>query len=55
MTSKTEFDPDNHLLACPFSDGCILPKKAEICQFPGYKECPEYQMKVKKIKPHTIH
>lgn len=50
MALKTGFDPESHLLPCPFSDSCVLPKKEEICNFPSYKECPEYHIKVKKLK-----
>ncbi|MBY8982144.1 MAG: hypothetical protein KGD57_04285 [Candidatus Lokiarchaeota archaeon] len=51
----TSFDPKAHLLPCPFSVSCILPKNGNICKFPGYKVCPEYQIKEKKMKPHLIH
>jgi hypothetical protein len=47
---KSEFDPESHLLPCPFSDNCSLPKREDICTFPTYKECAEYREKVKKLK-----
>jgi len=49
------FNPETHLLPCPFSISCILPKNGDICKFPNYKECCEYQIKAKKIKTYPIY
>ncbi|MBD3197800.1 MAG: hypothetical protein GF317_22300 [Candidatus Lokiarchaeota archaeon] len=54
MTVKTDFNPEAYLLPCPFSESCLLPKKTDICSFPNYKVCPEYEVKVRKLKPKTI-
>ncbi|MBY9005822.1 MAG: hypothetical protein KGD63_03605 [Candidatus Lokiarchaeota archaeon] len=51
----TNFNPETHLLPCPFSISCILPKSGSICKFPSYKECSEYHFKTKKIKTHLIY
>ncbi|TXT66778.1 MAG: hypothetical protein BAJALOKI3v1_10048 [Promethearchaeota archaeon] len=39
-----------NILFCPFSESCILPQKCEICKFPNYKQCPEYELKFSKLK-----
>ena len=49
------YNLETHLLPCPFSISCILPKNDDICKFPCYKECSEYQMKAKKIKSNRIY
>ncbi len=41
--------PDN-LLECPFAHTCNLPVNQHSCNFPEYKVCPEYQIKLKKLK-----
>jgi hypothetical protein len=52
--NNTDFKPEEHLLPCPFSSSCILPKRASTCNFPNYKVCAEYDVKVKKLKPRMI-
>ncbi|MEJ2250263.1 MAG: hypothetical protein P8Y70_10435 [Candidatus Lokiarchaeota archaeon] len=37
------------LFDCPFMGSCVLPKHPT-CNFPDYKQCPEYSNKVRKIK-----
>ncbi|MFX0036733.1 MAG: hypothetical protein ACFE9I_13975 [Candidatus Hermodarchaeota archaeon] len=39
----------NNLLECPFSHNCALPVKQNSCNFPKFKVCPEYQIKLKKL------
>ncbi|MBN1213845.1 MAG: hypothetical protein JXA99_00230 [Candidatus Lokiarchaeota archaeon] len=41
---------NKHILICPFSNSCILPKSEVICDFPCYKICPEYQLRGEKLK-----
>jgi hypothetical protein len=50
MSSELNFDLDNLLLACPFQKSCNLPKMQSLCNFPEYKLCPDYQVKLKKVK-----
>ncbi|MFX0005488.1 MAG: hypothetical protein ACFFA7_13580 [Promethearchaeota archaeon] len=38
------------LLECPFAHTCNLPINPHSCNFPECKICPEYQIKLKKIK-----
>lgn len=53
MSSDLNFNPDNLLLGCPFSKSCILPKNQNICRFPEYKFCPDYDSKLQKIKSES--
>jgi len=41
---------DTSLLSCPFTRSCHLPKAKEVCDFPSYKICPEYQTGLNKLK-----
>ena len=41
---------DVSLLSCPFTLSCHLPKAKEVCDFPNYKMCPEYQSGLNKLK-----
>jgi len=41
---------DESLLSCPFTRSCLLPKDKEVCGFPNYKLCPEYQLGLNKLK-----
>ena len=41
---------DESLLSCPFTRSCHLPKDKEVCGFPNYKLCPEYQLDLNKLK-----
>lgn len=50
--NETDFNPEEHLLPCPFFSSCVLPKRESTCNFPNYKQCSEYNVKVKKIRPH---
>ena len=46
-----ELEPkDESLLSCPFMRSCHLPKAKEVCDFPNYKICPEYQSGLNKLK-----
>ncbi|MFW9829464.1 MAG: hypothetical protein ACFFEY_17960 [Candidatus Thorarchaeota archaeon] len=40
----------NNLNECPFLPRCSLPINQNSCNFPEYKVCPEYQVKLKKLK-----
>jgi hypothetical protein len=40
----------NKLHECPFLQTCSLPINQTSCNFPEYKVCPEYQVKLKKLK-----
>ncbi|MHA2290225.1 MAG: hypothetical protein ACXABG_15675 [Promethearchaeota archaeon] len=47
----TEIEPrDVSLLSCPFIRSCHLPKTKEVCDFPNFKHCPEYQSELSKLK-----
>ena len=41
---------DVSLLSCPFTRSCHLPKAKEVCDFPNYKICSEYQLGLNKLK-----
>ncbi len=46
-----ELEPmEDSLLPCPFTRSCHLPKGKEVCDFPNYKMCPEYQSGLNKLK-----
>ena len=48
---NTEIEPsDEALLSCPFSRSCHLPKTKEVCDFPNFKLCPDYQSGLSKLK-----
>lgn len=38
------------LLSCPFMRSCHLPQASEVCDFPNYKMCPDYQSSLNKLK-----
>lgn len=48
--SDSKLDIQGHLIICPFYILCRLPKNAYICNFPEYKTCPEYEVKVRNLK-----
>ncbi len=50
MSSKLNFNPEENMLSCAFNHACTLPKSKEVCNFPNYKECPEYQSRMIKLK-----
>lgn len=50
MSSDLNSNLDNLLLACPFLNSCNLPKNQNLCNFPEYKLCPDYQVKLQKVK-----
>ena len=41
---------EDSLLSCPFMRSCHLPKDDEVCDFPNYKICSEYQSGLNKLK-----
>ncbi|MFX1366526.1 MAG: hypothetical protein ACFE9Y_16525 [Promethearchaeota archaeon] len=41
---------DINLLECPFSHTCTLPVKLDSCNFPKFKVCAEYQIRLNKLK-----
>ncbi|MHA1242754.1 MAG: hypothetical protein ACTSQU_18510 [Promethearchaeota archaeon] len=48
---NTEVKPwEDSLLSCPFTRSCHLPKGHEVCDFPSYKLCPDYQTGLNKLK-----
>lgn len=53
MHSELNFNQDSHILSCPFSDKCNLPKSQSLCNFPDYKVCPEYQTKLNTLRTAT--
>ena len=44
---------EDSLLSCPFIRSCHLPKTKEVCDFPNYKICSEYQTDLNKLKSAT--
>lgn len=49
MINQSDFDVENNIITCPFSYSCKLPKTHNLCNFPGYKICPDYQVKLQKL------
>ncbi|MFW9948669.1 MAG: hypothetical protein ACFFKA_00915 [Candidatus Thorarchaeota archaeon] len=49
MNMELESNEDS-LLSCPFMRSCHLPKAREVCDFPNYKMCSEYQSGLNKLK-----
>ncbi len=41
---------DINILECPFSHTCTLPVKLNSCNFPKFKVCPEYHIRLKRLK-----
>ena len=50
MISESERELDNVFLACPFTHSCNLPKVKSLCNFPDYKQCRDYEIKLQKLK-----
>jgi hypothetical protein len=53
MSSQLDNSLENCLLTCPFSHICNLPKIKDICNFPEYKVCSEYETKLNKLRSTT--
>ncbi|MBY9009333.1 MAG: hypothetical protein KGD74_05650 [Candidatus Lokiarchaeota archaeon] len=49
MNNEIDFRKES-LLPCPFTLSCHLPKANEVCDFPNYKMCSEYQSALNKLK-----
>ncbi|MBD3212371.1 MAG: hypothetical protein GF311_07170 [Candidatus Lokiarchaeota archaeon] len=47
---KNRFDPEVHILPCPFNSSCTLPQTENICLFPNYRQCSEFQQKERNLK-----
>ncbi|MEJ2294277.1 MAG: hypothetical protein P8Y23_05860 [Candidatus Lokiarchaeota archaeon] len=45
-----KFDPEREIQCCAFNHSCTLPKSKEVCNFPNFKACPEYQARMIKLK-----
>jgi len=45
-----DFNPEDHILPCPFYINCILPKNDTLCNFPEYKFCSDYQKMFTELK-----
>jgi hypothetical protein len=41
------------ILTCPFIESCNLPKLQWLCNFPDYKLCRDYNLKLQKLKTST--
>ena len=50
MRNKYKFDPEQEVQSCAFIHACALPKSKEVCVFPSFKACPEYQTRMMKLK-----
>ena len=50
MITESNFNIERTILSCPFTYKCILPKIENLCNFPEYKICPDYDSNLKKIK-----
>lgn len=49
MNKELDLTKDS-LLSCPFTLSCHLPKAKEVCDFPNYKICSDYQSGLNKLK-----
>jgi len=50
MRRNYKFDPEQDIQSCAFIHNCSLPKSKEVCYFPNFKACPEYQSRMMKLK-----
>ncbi|MFX1288203.1 MAG: hypothetical protein ACFFFY_06565 [Promethearchaeota archaeon] len=50
MSSESSFNMKNNILSCPFSYKCNLPKIENLCIFPDYKICPDYDSNLRRLK-----
>ncbi|MFW9771082.1 MAG: hypothetical protein ACFFFB_08485 [Candidatus Heimdallarchaeota archaeon] len=50
MENESNLPPNLHILSCPFLNSCSLPKSQNVCNFPEYKICPDYQSKLNNLK-----
>lgn len=50
MRNKLKFDPEQDIQSCAFIQTCTLPKSKDVCSFPNFKSCPEYQSRMIKLK-----
>ncbi|MHA2009374.1 MAG: hypothetical protein ACXABO_20100 [Promethearchaeota archaeon] len=50
MSSGTSLASVLNLLGCPFFSTCNLPKIQFLCKIPECKNCPDYTIKLEKIK-----
>ncbi|MBY8985831.1 MAG: hypothetical protein KGD65_12225 [Candidatus Lokiarchaeota archaeon] len=50
MSSGTKIIIDLNLLECPFLPSCNLPKIQFLCKNLQCKNCPDYIIKLEKIK-----
>lgn len=50
MRSNNEFDLEQDINTCAFYQTCSLPKSKDVCNFPNFKSCPEYQSRMIKLK-----
>lgn len=53
MNENFNSNPLNEIMSCPFSQSCALPKLESLCNFPDYKLCPDYQIRLQKLKSST--
>ncbi|MFW9896039.1 MAG: hypothetical protein ACFFD7_09580 [Candidatus Thorarchaeota archaeon] len=50
MSSGTNIAINLDLSECPFFTSCNLPKIQFLCKIPECKTCPDYNIKLAKIK-----
>jgi hypothetical protein len=50
MSSGTNLIIDFNLMGCPFFSMCNLPKIQFLCKIPECKNCPDYTLKLEKIR-----
>jgi hypothetical protein len=50
MITESNYNLEMNILSCPFSHKCNLPKIENLCNFPEFKICPDYQQKLHKLK-----
>ncbi len=57
MSSEFKFSINGAVLSCPFSHACNLPQSQNICGFPEYKICPDFETKILHLrsKSRNLH
>lgn len=54
MEIESDIIPKLGLLACPFTNICVLPKNEFVCKIPECKICSDYISKAKMLKSQIL-